>query len=271
MSLRKIKIPIQRIAKVFNISTTHPHEPPGTHLTDEESAGYASAVLSDADVQRVEMHLALCPECCAEVEHLLEAAETWRDLDIKETIAALQAGGIASTSVESSPEYLLSSAVSAAMREHVSAAVRALLVRWDSWLNSLPAGALGMHVWKPVSVGGFLAPIPAIESDSGINRPVEPRGPTSRTMDLVLQSPTELIFFEVPPGVPVTVRITIKRRADTSPLLVLLTQDAGRTTIADAPRDTTLPVHSAQFNDVAPGNYFIALSPGSIPNLKEDK
>lgn len=271
MSLRKIKIPIERIAKVFNISTTLPHEPLGAHLTDEESAGYASEVLSDADVQRLEIHLALCPECCAEVESLLEAAETWRELNIKETIGALQAGAIASTSVESSPEHMLSPAVSAAMREHVSEAVRALLVRWDSWLDSLPAGALGMRVWKPVSVGGFLAPIHAIEPDSGINRLVEPRGPTSRTMDLVLQSPTELIFFEVPPSVPVTVRITIKRRADTAPILVLLTQDAGRTTVADALRDATLPVHTAQFNDVAPGNYFVALSPGSMPNFKEDK
>ena len=271
MSIRKIKIPSERIAKLFNISMTLPREPLGAHLNDEESAGYASEVLSDADVERVEMHLAACPKCCAEVERLLEAAEAWRDLNIKETIGALQAGGIRSTSVESSPEYLLSSAVSAAMREHVSAAVRALLLRWDAWLNSLPAGALGVRVWKPVSVGGFLAPIPAMEPDSGINRLVEPRGPAGRAMDIILQAPTELIFFEVSPGVPVTVRITIKRRADTSPVLVLLTRDGGRTAVADALRDTTLPVHTAQFNDVAPGNYFIALSPGSMPDFKEDK
>ena len=192
MLLRKIKIPIERIDKVFNISTTLPREPLSAHLTDEESAGYASEFLSDADVQRVEMHLALCPECCADVDRLLEAAETWRDLNIKETIAALQAGGIASTSVELSPEYLLSSAVSAAMREHLSAAARALLVRWNSWLDSLPAGALTVHVWKPVSVSGFLAPIPSIESDSGIDRLIEPGGPTSRAINLVLKAPTEL-------------------------------------------------------------------------------
>jgi hypothetical protein len=251
MSLQNSDVPKGRAAQIVRaLLSARPSDPSDGHLSDEDFAQYASEMLSELEIQPIDAHLAGCPQCCAEMESLLEAAEGWRDLDVKEKIAALRA----SMRTDLSPFSLMSVALAAVPQEFLSSSVQALLVRWRSWLRTLDEGSLSVRMWKPVSLGGLLAPSTA-HPDS------DPNHPANLAIDLVLKSPAEFVVFDVPPSFNSNVRVTIRDQRDTSPVLILLERDTGEARVAEALRDTTLPVFRAEFSALNPGSYLVAVSP----------
>lgn len=55
-----------------------PRKPVGDHLSDDEFIGYTLETLDPQHFERVDGHLASCPECTTEMKRLIEASEEWR-------------------------------------------------------------------------------------------------------------------------------------------------------------------------------------------------
>jgi hypothetical protein len=70
--------------------TALPAEPVGEHLSDDEFISYSMETLTVEEVQRVDEHLASCPECAEQMEQLMEASEAWSGEQGKERLAALR-------------------------------------------------------------------------------------------------------------------------------------------------------------------------------------
>jgi hypothetical protein len=267
MSTRKIRASKGRIAALYNLLTTTVPQESDIHLRDEDFAGYAAEMLDDIDMSRVDSHLAYCSQCAADMEHLMTAADTWQQLNVREHLAAIRAAARVATEAKS-PKHLISSAVSTALAIQVGDTIRQLLVSWNSWITSLSSEALQIRTWQPISVSGFLSPRHASEPDAAMKRSVGSRLPSSRTFDLVLKTPTELVALEIPQGPPVAVHVTIKGTTHDFPVLVLLMDDCGGISIGEAQADAEMPIHTVQFTEVNPGHYFVAFSP-EVDNEKK--
>jgi hypothetical protein len=261
MSDRKIKVPMAKLIELLRSSTTRGVN--AAHLRDEDFAAYAAEVLPEAEVQRVDRHLADCADCCTEMASLLAAAERWRDLDVREQMKKVREPIADTQAIESSPTYLISTALSGVQRGGLSGSVQGLLARWETWIKALSDDSINVRIWRPVSFGEVLGstPVAGIERGAPMDS-LEMGTPAIRNIDIALKTSKELVLLEVLPGPPVTINVMIKRVGSTYPRLVLLKEVTGKTEIAEAKDDTELPIQTAHFSDVGPGNYLIALSPG---------
>jgi hypothetical protein len=59
------------------------------HLSDEESIDYVMELLTEDEMARVDAHLASCPSCTAEMEHLYAVSQEWQGETGQEYRAAL--------------------------------------------------------------------------------------------------------------------------------------------------------------------------------------
>lgn len=192
MSGHKIKVSSAKLAEILKVAMTAPSAN-ADHLGDEEFASYASEMLSDDGVKRIDNHLASCPDCCRSMEELLAAPETWRNLDGPAQVAKIRSRIKSEEPAMPSPKQLLSKAVSAALGTPVQAGVRDLLARWQSWISSAAAESLQIRNWKPVSVSGLLAPTAAGEADVEIGWLTHSEASMPRAMDVVVKASTELV------------------------------------------------------------------------------
>lgn len=90
MKTRKIQVTAKKVDELMALFRTLPAEPVGEHLSVDEFTGYAMGKLLTAEVQRLDEHLASCPNCATEMERLLEASEAWRGEQGKQRLAALR-------------------------------------------------------------------------------------------------------------------------------------------------------------------------------------
>lgn len=78
MNRRKIEATASQLNKLLtDLSAVQQRQTVGDHLTDDEAIGYAMEALSAKEVQRVDEHLASCPDCVIEVEQLATATHFW--------------------------------------------------------------------------------------------------------------------------------------------------------------------------------------------------
>lgn len=75
MRNRKIQVTVNQLKKFIGDVTAVPTEPVGEHLSDDEAIGYTMEMLTAEEAQRVDTHVASCPECAEVVETLCEAHE----------------------------------------------------------------------------------------------------------------------------------------------------------------------------------------------------
>jgi len=68
----KIKVTKETIDRILRDVSAVPTAPIGDHFSEEDMLAYA---LSTGDLERLDTHLASCPECARKMEQLLEAAE----------------------------------------------------------------------------------------------------------------------------------------------------------------------------------------------------
>jgi anti-sigma factor RsiW len=128
MKTRKIQLTAKKVDELMALFRAVPAEPVGDHLSDEEFIGYAMETLTTKEVQRVDEHLASCPDCAAEMEPLVAASEVWRGEPGKQRLAALR-------------ERLQPVTPPApALRERFSDALRQAQESWQALFERKPAG-----------------------------------------------------------------------------------------------------------------------------------
>ena len=79
---------------------TLPAEPVGEHLSDDEFISYSMEMLPEEEVERVDAHLASCPDCAEQMEQLLEASEAWSGEQGKQRFATLRQRVLESPKIE---------------------------------------------------------------------------------------------------------------------------------------------------------------------------
>jgi hypothetical protein len=78
MNKRKIEATTSQLDRLLtDVSAAQQVQPLGEHITDDEAIGYAMKALSAEAVQRVDQHLAACPDCVVAVEQLVTATHFW--------------------------------------------------------------------------------------------------------------------------------------------------------------------------------------------------
>jgi hypothetical protein len=90
MNERKIKVTADQVDRLLSDVRASQTAPIGDHLSDDESIGYAMGSLTADEVQRVDEHLASCPDCAAEAERLLSASDVWSGQQGASRLASLQ-------------------------------------------------------------------------------------------------------------------------------------------------------------------------------------
>lgn len=90
MKSRKIRVRTNQVDRLLADVGDLPSQPVGDHLSDDEFIGLAMETLPAQQVERIDTHLAACPDCAMEMERLLEAAEAWRGEPGKQRLAALR-------------------------------------------------------------------------------------------------------------------------------------------------------------------------------------
>jgi anti-sigma factor RsiW len=67
-----------------------PTSPLGDHLNDSEFTEYVLEMLPPGEVERVDGHLASCPECAIEMERLIEESSAWSGPEGEQRLEALR-------------------------------------------------------------------------------------------------------------------------------------------------------------------------------------
>jgi hypothetical protein len=100
MKEREIQVTADQIHKLITEVRALPSTPIGDHLSDDEFIGYTMETLEPQQMERIDAHLASCPECATEMERLVEASEVWRGEKGEQRLAELWARTIEKTQVE---------------------------------------------------------------------------------------------------------------------------------------------------------------------------
>lgn len=88
----KLQVTTNQLDKLIAEIRALPGKPVGDHLfSDDEFISYAMETLEPQQIERIDAHLASCPECATEMERLVEAAEVWRGEQGEQRLAALWA------------------------------------------------------------------------------------------------------------------------------------------------------------------------------------
>lgn len=91
MSSRKISLTAQKVAELMARLRAVPAEPGDACLSDDACIGYVMGTASHEEVGQIEAHLASCPDCAREVEHLREGAAAWRGEQGQQRLARVRA------------------------------------------------------------------------------------------------------------------------------------------------------------------------------------
>lgn len=87
MKRQKKDLTSKEFKKVSDDLRNIPDTPPGSHLSDDEFVNYVMEHLSEEEVKRIDLHLAACEPCAAEMERLLEGAESWSGITGEQRMA----------------------------------------------------------------------------------------------------------------------------------------------------------------------------------------
>lgn len=90
MKRPKKELPTKGLKKLSDDLQNLPDTPPGNHLSDDEFVNYVMDHLSEEDVERIDLHLAACEPCAAEIERLLEGAASWSGIAGEQRLADIR-------------------------------------------------------------------------------------------------------------------------------------------------------------------------------------
>lgn len=93
MTKREIQVTTDRVNKLIADLRALPDTPIGAHLSDDEFIGYTMEALEPRGIERLDTHLASCPDCAAEMERLVDAAEVWGKQPLRPPSAVVQKNG----------------------------------------------------------------------------------------------------------------------------------------------------------------------------------
>jgi anti-sigma factor RsiW len=74
---RKFRVTSSQLDRFLEDLVAGPGSPLGDHLTDSEFVEYSLEQLADHEVERIDRHLASCPDCAGELERLIEESRAW--------------------------------------------------------------------------------------------------------------------------------------------------------------------------------------------------
>lgn len=94
MKTRKIQVTGKKMDELTVFFRTPVVEPVGDHLSDDECLDYAAEILTSAETNRMDEHLASCPDCTARMEECVTAAQAWQGEDGKQRLAGVRQRGL---------------------------------------------------------------------------------------------------------------------------------------------------------------------------------
>jgi len=135
MKRRKKDLPPKGVEQLRDDLQNLPGIPPGSHLSDDEFVNYVMEHLSEKEVERIDRHLAACEPCAAEMERLLEGAESWSGIAGEQRLADVRRKILGN---ESSPQSLWINYRGSVGRFAVAAVVLILFLFGIYWLSLPP-------------------------------------------------------------------------------------------------------------------------------------
>src|SRR5436190_23091320 len=91
MSKKRVPVRAKQARRLIADLHSQPAAPADNHLSDEDFVGYATETLAPEQIERLDSHLAACPECTTKVERLTESSKVWRGEPGQRRLAALRA------------------------------------------------------------------------------------------------------------------------------------------------------------------------------------